>query len=123
MGIAQAKGPSVTDASIDTYVTYLRDVRRMSPRWSLGSSPGPTDITTRFFAHFRRAIGTRSRSSALSPVVARRTLPRAFAESTRCGELPLEAGRVASAAKTRSVSTKRAAPAPRQPPPLPTGAV
>jgi len=41
------------------------------------------DITTRFFAHLRRAMGTTLRISELSPVVANRTLPRAGFEEER----------------------------------------
>src|SRR4051794_41842593 len=52
------------------------DVRRMSCRWKVGRAPGPSDITTRFFVHLWRAIGTALRISELSPVVANRMLPR-----------------------------------------------
>src|SRR4051794_41776012 len=78
------------------------DVRRMSCRWKVGRAPGPSDITTRFFVHLWRAIGTALRISELSPVVANRMLPRGgvgFGAAAPCaaGGLPGGTGAIAPA--------------------------
>src|SRR5690348_4899141 len=61
------------------------ELRRTSCRCKVGSSSGPIDITTFFFAHLRRAMGTTLRISELLPVVANPTLPRGFDEARSPG--------------------------------------
>src|SRR5919108_1168187 len=59
------------------------ETRRTSPARSVGSLCGPSDITTRFLAHLRRAMGTVSRRSDLSPLVANSTRPAADLGASR----------------------------------------
>src|SRR3954452_1936625 len=97
------------------------DVRRMSCRWKVGRAPGPSDITTRFFVHLWRAIGTALRISELSPVVANRMLPRGgfgFGASARCASaaLPVDTDAIAVTSAPMSTSAAKQITLPRQPP-------
>src|SRR5581483_4382730 len=91
------------------------EVRRMSWRWKAGRAPGPRDITTRFFAHLRRAIGTVSRISELSPVVAKWMLPRGGLEGTWEPSAWSPVAAVADTAEVRRVpASAQATAAPRR---------
>src|SRR4051812_39345035 len=51
-------------------------VRRMAPLWRVGILAGPSGTGTRLLFHLCWAVGTRSRISELSPLVANRTTSR-----------------------------------------------
>src|SRR3954451_6599571 len=84
------RGPSTTQVVV---IWTSAVVRRMSCLWKVGSAAGPSDITTRLFAHLRRPIGTVVLISELSPVVANCTLPRdGFENLCASGPSRLDAG-------------------------------
>src|SRR4051794_37273038 len=114
------RGPGTTQVVV---ICTSAVVRRLSFLWKVGSAPGPSDMTTRRFAHLWRAMGTVVLSSELSPVVANRTAPRGEFEEAgwAAGPSRLEAGWAEAASR---VARPNPAPTPiippRRTPPPPT---
>src|SRR3954453_2276054 len=109
------RGPSTTQVVV---ICTSAVVRRMSCLWKVGSAPGPSDITTRFFAHLWRPIGTVVLISELSPVVANRTLPRDGFEAALGPAAPsrLDAGWAEAASNATRPSPAHTPIAPRRAP-------
>src|SRR3954452_7730111 len=115
------RGPSTTQVVV---ICTSAVVRRMSCLWKVGSAPGPSDITTRFFAHLRRPIGTVVLISELSPVVANRTVPRgASGEPWLVPPSRLDAGWAEAARRATRPSATPTPIAVRRPPLLLTARV
>src|SRR3954451_14682174 len=115
------RGPSTTQVVV---ICTSAVVRRMSCLWKVGSAPGPSDITTRFFAHLRRPIGTVVLISELSPVVANRTVPRgASGEPWLVSPSRLDAGWAEAATRATRPSATPTPIAVRRPPLLLTARV
>src|SRR5215211_1477490 len=104
--------------SMHVVVTWTSAVvRRMSFLCSVGSSPGPIDITTPAFCHLRCPIGTVSRISEWSPVVANRTAPLGgLGARCECLPAPLDAGPITRTPRNASAGTATRTTPLRRPP-------